>query len=308
MNNLKTVTSILPSDDISHQKKQTLSELPTSEILKKKRGRKPKSYYLNKSANNEIKEPTNSEDEKIIYHLPMTISEINNEIMPENNIFIKDEDSSKNDNMDSKISINSSDINTIPNNFIVNNMNKITTHTININKNTKCWWCKNTFMTPIVQLPENYYNNIFYCIGHFCSYNCSKSYNLELNDSFIYKRESLINLLYFHTYSEYKYIPPAPHWLTLEDYGGPLTIEQFRENMTMNTKEYVILHPPLISRQMQIEESYKINKLKEVNIDKVNKIYSELDSEYLIKRNKILPNSHLNLESTMVIRNSKNKE
>ena len=69
--------------------------------------------------------------------------------------------------------------------------------------------------------------------------------------------------------------------------------------MVFNTKEYTILHPPLISRQMQIEESYKINKLKEVHIDKLNKIYSEIDSEYIIKRNKSLTSSQLNLESTM---------
>ena len=47
-----------------------------------------------------------------------------------------------------------------------------------------------------------------------------------------------------------------------------------------NSKEYLVLHPPLISRQMQIEESYKLSKLKEVPIDKVNKIYSEIDSDY----------------------------
>ena len=48
-----------------------------------------------------------------------------------------------------------------------------------------------------------------------------------------------------------------------------------------------------------LETIYKINKLKEVHIDKLNKIYSEIDSEYIIKRNKSLTSSQLNLESTM---------
>lgn len=113
------------------------------------------------------------------------------------------------------------------------------------------------------------------------------------------ERESLINLLYYMTYSEYKEINPAPHWITLDEYGGNLSIEQFRENSIINTKEYLVLHPPLVSRQMQIEESYKLNKLKEVPIDKVNKIYSEIDSEYTIKRKNPIQSKQLNLETTM---------
>ena len=50
---------------------------------------------------------------------------------------------------------------------------------------------------------------------------------------------------------------------------------------------------------MQIEESYKLNKLKEVPIDKVNKIYSEIDSEYAIKRKNPIQSKQLNLETTM---------
>jgi hypothetical protein len=276
------------------------------DIPKKKRGRKPKNINTKITTIETINEYTNTEDEKIIFHLPITTSEINNNIecdnvnSDENNInndiFIKDE--SKNTYSESNTL---SDFNSTynQNTFILNNINKIITYSSNFTPTTKCWWCKNTFDTPSVQLPENYYNETFYCIGNFCSYNCVKSYNLDLNDSLLYKRESLIHLLYYLTYSEYKNIKLAPHWLTLIDYGGTLTIEEFRDNTTSNTKEYLILHPPLISRQMQIEESYKINKLHEVHIDKINKIYSEIDSEYIIKRNKKLSLSQFNLESTM---------
>jgi len=152
---------------------------------------------------------------------------------------------------------------------------------------------------PPVQLPEDYYNNTFYCIGHFCSFNCTKSYNLDLNDLLLWKRESLLNLLYYLTYSEYKYIEPSPHWLILEEFGGILSIDDFRHNSIVNVKDYLILHPPLISRQIQIEESYKINKLREVPIDKLNKIYSDINNDYMIKRNKPISNAHLNLENTM---------
>jgi hypothetical protein len=183
-------------------------------------------------------------------------------------------------------------------------------YNIEFEQNTKCWWCKNTFTTPKVSLPEQYYNDTFYCIGNFCSYNCPKSYNLDLNDTLVWKRESLLNLLYYQTYSEFKNIIPAPHWITLKEYGGTLSIEEFRLNSVINTKEYLVLHPPLISRQMQIEESYKINKLKEVPLDKLNKLYSDIqpnETDCIIKRSKPVQSAQFNLEKTMGLIKKKKK-
>lgn len=276
------------------------------DIVKKKRGRKPKNFFNKNSKLDIINENINTEDEQIILHLQITVDEINtnnsnnfNDNNDNNTEYIDDlflKNTTNNNNNKNESNTMSSDINST---IGFNNINKIITYSLNLTNATKCWWCKNSFDTPAIQMPENYYNDTFYCIGNFCSYNCVKSYNLDINDLLIYKRESLINLLYYLTYSEYINIEHAPHWLTLEEFGGPLTIDKFRENNVTNKKEYLLLHPPLISRQMQIEESYKINKTKEVNINKINKIYSEIDSDYIIKRNKSLSMNQLNLESTM---------
>lgn len=283
-------------------------------ITKKKRGRKPKNYntMLQKSDSLVIsEEEIISEEEKIIFHLPVTMEEINANESIDMSLFIKSENDIKKNNKlnlqkiksseesESTETLKSSILSSSNKLLLNNNVNKIITHNMNFNKNTKCWWCKNCFNSPPVQLPEDYYNETFFCIGHFCSFSCMKSYNLDINDSLLWKRESLINLLYYMTYSDYKDINPAPHWITLEEFGGNLSIEEFRENSVVNTKEYLVLHPPLVSRQMQIEESYKLNKLKEVPIDKVNKIYSEIDSEYAIKRKNPIQSKQLNLETTM---------
>ena len=275
-----------------------------AEILKKKRGRKPKNFnsMIVKTESSKETENINTEEENIILHLPITMNEINEKDTDESGIFIKSEKELQNlkitedhETTDTiEKSIVSSQIN-----IMNNSVNKIMIYHLNFTKNTKCWWCRNIFNTPAVQLPEDFYNDTFYCIGNFCSYNCMKSYNLDLNDSLSWKRESLMNLLYYKTYSEYKTINPAPHWMTLDEYGGNLSIDKFRENSVVNTKEYLVLHPPLISRQMQIEESYKMSKLKEVPIDKVNKIYSEIESDYKIKRSKPIKSNHMNLETTM---------
>jgi hypothetical protein len=271
-------------------------------VAKKKRGRKPKNY-INSAIKlddniNKIVDNINSEDEKIIFHLPITINEINSYDNDNMSIFIKSE-SDINIKIDHKSELSEvSEVLKISETseskvFLNNSINNIYTHVLKFNNNTKCWWCRNCFMTHPIQLPEDYYNNTFYCIGHFCSYNCAISYNLDLNDIITSKRISLINLLYYKTYTEFNNIIPAPHWITLEEYGGKLSINEFRENSMNNTKEYLVLHPPIVSRQMQIEESYKQKKFKDTSN------YSEMENNYTIKRNKPINNKQMNLEVTM---------
>jgi hypothetical protein len=289
-----------------------------TEYIKKKRGRKPKNKIPDAISNNSAVHDTKSEDENIILHLPITMSDINQtpniksffiksssknnnkdtssqEILYNNHNSLDDsnKDSIIKENIKNKDSDKKSDIK----NYI--NINRIMIHNINITCKTKCWWCHYDFSTHAIQLPDEYYNNTFYCIGNFCSFNCAKSYNLNINDTLIWKRCSLLNLLYFQTYNKYIDIIPAASWLILSDYGGNLNIDEFRNNFIFNTKEYIVLHPPLVSRQMQIEESYKINKNTNVSINKLNKIYSEIDSELQLKRTKPLSSNQMNLETMM---------
>jgi hypothetical protein len=258
-------------------------------IEHKKRGRKPKNYINRNITNQTINENINSEEEKIIYHLQLNPDNINKTNI--NDIFINNFESNNiqsNDNLINKNTITETDM--LNSTIMNNNINKIMIHTIKTNDNTRCWWCKNNFNTISIQLPENYIEGTFFCIGNFCSYNCAKSYNLDLNDVLTYKRNSLLNFLYYLTYSEYKNIISAPHWLSLEEYGGFLSIDNFRKNFIFNNKEFLLLHPPIVSRQFQIEESYKLNKLSENPINKINKLYSDIDTD--IKNN-------FNLEESM---------
>jgi len=282
-----------------------------SEVIvgKKKRGRKPKNYInptlILENNINKIADNVNSEDEKIIFHLPITINEINSYDNDNMSIFIKSE-ADINKKFESKSELSEvSEVLKISETsdskvFLNNSINNICTHILKFNTSTKCWWCRNNFTNPPIQLPEDYYNNTFYCVGHFCSYNCAVSYNLDLNDIITSKRISLINLLYYKTYTEFNNIIPAPHWITLEEYGGKLSINEFRENSINNTKDYLVLHPPIVSRQMQIEESYKQKKFKDIQS------CSDIENNYTIRRNKPINSKQLNLEVTMgLIKKSK---
>lgn len=279
-----------------------MSEINDVKVLKK-RGRKPKVKNVEPQIIND--EQIESDKEVIITYLPLSLNDLENKYDDTSNIFIKSESQYKNDSLSSseykekinlKLSLDSetnSNVNCSNGIYI----NKINIHTIEVNQNTKCWWCKNTFETPNVTLPEHYYDGTFYCIGNFCSYNCSKAHNIDLNDNNTWKRESLINLMYYMTYGRHKEVEPAPSWLILKEFGGFMVINDFRKNFETNNSEYILLYPPLISRQMQIEESYKKSSNLNIPINKLDKLF--LENSYSLKRSKPIESTQLNLEKTM---------
>ena len=267
----------------------------------KKRGRKPKNVQPDFVPIEE--EIQTSEKEVIVAFLPISLNDIEyKETKYETSeTFLKPiiENNTNYNNLNYEIPLNDlcGSENNGSNGIYIN---KINIHNIVINSETKCWWCKNCFGTPNVVLPEQYFNNTFYCIGNFCSYNCTKAYNIDLNDNNIWKRESLINLMYYLTYKKHKKIDPSPSWLILKDFGGVYNICDFRKNFETNIFEYILLYPPLISRQMQIEESYKKNIKITGPINKIDKLFSS--DNYALKRTKPIETSQLNLEKTMGLR------
>ena len=270
-----------------------------SEVIQlKKRGRKPK----NKLIENKVKDiPINSDEESIIVHLPISLNDVestyhDNIKSEENNIFIKSEsdfipikykEEEAEDNLIEKINQK----------ILGKNLNKVNVHNIQFKQNTKCLWCKHSFITPPVEMPEDYYNDTFYCYGHYCSWNCMMAYNIDLNDTATWKRASLINLMFYKTFGFFKEIIPAPSWLMLEDFGGILNIKDFRNLFIINNKDYLVLHPPMITRQLQIEESYK-KSLPGI----VNKIEIFQDNDLALKRNKPIDANNFNLEKTIGLR------
>ena len=98
-------------------------------------------------------------------------------------------------------------------------------------------------------------------------------------------------------FNRHKEIIPAASWLTLKEFGGFLTIGEFRKNFDTNSSEFILLQPPLISRQMQIEESYKKSS-SNGPINKLDKLFADDITSYSLKRSKPVETSQLNLEKT----------
>ncbi len=243
---------------------------------KSKRGRRPKvPVIINKTEN------FNS-DTPIIAHLPIDLSEVINEQVED--IFIKPESS------DGEIKFLKKKIDEL--NMKLNKYEKNLKQSIvqcDDNNNTRCWWDTYTILSPSVKMPESYFNGIFNCIGNFCSWECMMAYNIDINDENISKRTSLIYMMYKKTYNQYKEIKQAPSWKVLIDYGGILTIDEFRNNLTINCLEYNYIKPPIISRISYVEKI----PIKKEEPDAIK------NEDLVLKRNKPLKSSKYNLESIM---------
>ena len=117
-----------------------------------------------------------------------------------------------------------------------------------------CWWCRSGFHSRPIGCPLRYNphresglekqrieekflqanlpietNDFFETEGIFCSFPCTKAYILSQRNSARYKDSAtLLTLLFSVLTGKVMAIPPAASWKVLKDYGGHLTIQQFR--------------------------------------------------------------------------------
>jgi hypothetical protein len=116
--------------------------------------------------------------------------------------------------------------------------------------NIKCWWCRHNFKGVPCALPVYYVNEIFYVFGIFCSPECAAAYNFSdfLNIGDKWERYSLLNFLYRRLYGDNNIrIKLAPPWQTLQDCGGQLSIQEFRQQNLDPDNSVKIILPPMTS-------------------------------------------------------------
>jgi hypothetical protein len=242
--------------------------LMDSSETKQKRGRKAKSSII------PLVKVNSTNTTPVIVHLPINYSDVNEQSVPiksdrgEINTLLK-----KIDDLNERLK----------------KYEKIQKPCINVidKMSSKCWWCRHSFSTPTVELPEHYFNNTYSSTGVFCSYNCALAFNIDLNDENIAKRTSLLHLHYKQTYLSECIIVSAPSWKILQDYGGTITIDEYRDNFISNKTNYMYIKPPNISRISYVEKVPIISDIPIINND------------YVLKRSKPLNSSKYSLESMM---------
>ncbi|GAQ93609.1 hypothetical protein KFL_017050020 [Klebsormidium nitens] len=113
-----------------------------------------------------------------------------------------------------------------------------------------CWWCCHQFDTIPIPLPVHYdeARNVFQCMGTFCSFGCAKAFNLSRNSV---KRDRTCTLLTLFRNKVIKKDASYPLWnspdsfgiraagdrYSLRLFGGPKSIEEFREGMDVLVHE-----------------------------------------------------------------------
>jgi hypothetical protein len=261
--------------------------------MPKKRGRKPLGKIIDYTKVN--LQSLNIDDDCIIAHLPIRVSDIDNEyndkeetteiekniIQSSSPLYTPAEESvlenCKHCEKNLKtIEYLNSKIDDLEQNSIENimiNAKKIYKLTLNLldmdgniynNNNVCCWWCCNTFEGDAIGLPEKYYQEKFYLFGIFCSFNCALAYNINMNDGKIWERYNLLHFLYKKMFNIDIKISPAPPKELLTMFGGQLTIEEFRKKtqyLGNFSKSFRILLPPMTTIFPIVEETLKDNTM-----------------------------------------------
>lgn len=127
--------------------------------------------------------------------------------------------------------------------------------------NSVCHWCCHTFENLPIGAPMKFSKGKFYIRGNYCSYACTASAVLYDRSEWNYQpmeSYSLLHLMYrkIHNTSMSSdfFIRSAPSRDILKLFGGPCTIEEFRQTTSNNEKRIECFNPPFISLVSTIEE------------------------------------------------------
>ncbi len=168
---------------------------------------------------------------------------------------------------------------------------------------TACFWCCHPFSWKASVLPISYdaYENMYTCEGHYCSPECALAYlyaEPNLSDIARWTRQTLLNDVYRRLYTV-RDLTPAPPRATLRLFGGPLSIDQFREQTSFGDEMLTVqlpplrLHLPTMNVQGPVRDVKKFVALSQETVDKASK-------ELRLKRSKPVHSAVATLDKCML--------
>lgn len=159
-----------------------------------------------------------------------------------------------------------------------------------------CWWCCHTYEGDSLSMPYKYdqKRNKFYTTGNFCSWSCMKTFAIDKHGV---TRGSIMcgNMVIMRKqmFGKIGSIKPAPNRFKLKEFGGNLSIEEFREN--------AIKDEEVIQNEINSEEVTNIVIPIQQSTKKLSDIQNSTRSNdaLRLKRNKPLKRNQNNLESAL---------
>jgi hypothetical protein len=168
--------------------------------------------------------------------------------------------------------------------------------------NIHCWWCCHPFPGPSLHVPIRYDERVkrFTTTGHFCSWECSKSWGIDNGGAHWGEILSFIALMRKQANNN-KYVSthPAPKRQSLQIFGGPLSIEQFRAS----TSNVFVLMP----LENYIHPTVTVTKnAPSLNVPPAVPIGEPSKDILVLKRHKPLARAQSSLEASLgIIRKTK---
>jgi hypothetical protein len=112
-----------------------------------------------------------------------------------------------------------------------------------------CWWCRETKIEMdsacFVPMKYNELTKKYAGSGYFCSWECAKAFNFDMNDAKVAFRGYLIHDLCKKLYGieKSRKIKYAPHWTEMNRYGGTIPDQHFlnfsRTTFDKKRKEFI---------------------------------------------------------------------
>ncbi len=111
-----------------------------------------------------------------------------------------------------------------------------------------CFWCSHPFEGMPCILPEREEAGVYRVYGNFCCPECAVAYLLEesLDSTTRWERMALLHRIY-GPYYNHKRIFPAPARCTLKTFGGPISIQSYRNTVRERKVRIDIQVPPMVS-------------------------------------------------------------
>ena len=160
-----------------------------------------------------------------------------------------------------------------------------------------CWWCCHEFDSEPLKLPYTYdpMRDRFCTMGHFCSWGCMKTFNIDKNGvnkggiiggNIVIMRKKLYGVI--------GSIRCAPNRFDLKEFGGTLTIEEFRAGSVTDVgpKNIIINEVPVEPLRIPMKNSTKLSEISNC---------SGTNEPLRLKRPKPLKRDENNLEKSLGI-------
>lgn len=127
--------------------------------------------------------------------------------------------------------------------------------------NAVCHWCCHGFDSKPVGIPMVYRRGKFWVQGNYCGYACAAAAILYDRSKWNYQPTesyALLHLLYRKVHGKNVpttfFLRPAPSRETLQMFGGPLTIDEFRGASYKEERQMECFTPPFVSLVSTVEE------------------------------------------------------